>query len=252
MGWFLQALPFIIQALGGAGQHFSDRNAINRQNRYNDPASQVARLREAGLPLSALDGTAQAGNQSNTPQSHIGETANEISKFTGTMVQRKQLELMEAQIEATKATTRKTNEEGQKIMNENQIYTMDPTAGDPVSYGARTATLETKGRELDNFLKDNERRLRAINLMIQEDLARDGTIQKITRQQLVNLALQTSLYRQQFRTIHAATAAANTLIDSMEKSGGKMTSAEAFFHQLLSGNMRSILPNLGTDTGIRN
>lgn len=252
MGWFIQALPAIIQALGGIGDHFSSRNAINRQNRYNEPINQVRRLNEAGLPLAALDGTAQAGNQSNTPQSHIGDAANKISDYTTTSVQRKQLELIDAQIQATKAQAAKTEVEANSLQTDLTVKQLDPTEGGAVSQGARMAVLEYQGKQLDNFLKENERRLREINLMIQGDLARDGIIQKVTRQQLINLTLQSSLYMQQFRTIHAATAAANQLIDSMQKSGGKMTTAEAFFHQLLSGNIRSILPNLGTDTGIRN
>lgn len=46
-------LPAIIKGAGGLAAYIASRAAIRRQNRYNLPENQVARLRRAGVPLAA-------------------------------------------------------------------------------------------------------------------------------------------------------------------------------------------------------
>jgi len=69
------------------------RGDIARQNAYNSPLQQIARLREAGLPNAALLNGTQAGNQSALPQ-----TNKSLGNFITTQTQLKQLEILKAEI----------------------------------------------------------------------------------------------------------------------------------------------------------
>lgn len=85
------------QLIGGLFNRGGSRGAINRQNEYNSPLEQVKRLREAGLPMAAMTG-AGAGNQSQA-QTETGSGISEgINTYIQTSLQRKQMDLIEAQI----------------------------------------------------------------------------------------------------------------------------------------------------------
>lgn len=102
-----------------------------RENDYNSPTSQMARLRQAGLNPDLMYGQGTTGNSAGSPEMTSGASSepNDMSamlskrSFGQTMQQildkEQQRRMNEAQIEAIKANTNKTNSEtqGQDINN---------------------------------------------------------------------------------------------------------------------------------------
>lgn len=84
----------LVSAGGGLIDRFISRGDIAKQNAYNSPTQQVARLKEAGLPMAALTGGV-AGNQSQLPEGAGFKEA--VSKYQSTSMQGKQLEILKAE-----------------------------------------------------------------------------------------------------------------------------------------------------------
>lgn len=236
----VKQIPFIGPVLGGALDRGASRRAIERQNEYNKPINQLARLREAGLPFAAMT-NAISGNQSQ-PAETASSGLERLSDYSSTRVSQIQLDLIKAQIDATKAMEQKTLQEAQGQAQDNQLQVLDPKAGEPISFGARQQSEQLKGQELDNWIKENHGRISQIEAEVKEDLHRTGTLSAKVRAELQNLFMGNRLMMQQYRTIHAATAAADRLIKQLEEGKGGMTVAEAFYHQLLGGGMKNFVP----------
>lgn len=94
-------LPGIIGAAGSLIGRAQSRGDIARQNAYNHPAAQVARLREAGLPMSALTGES-AGNQAANPITS-GEGVGKIGSYVANQQMQKQMELLDQEIRVKKS-----------------------------------------------------------------------------------------------------------------------------------------------------
>jgi len=87
--------------VGGIINRGQARRDIAEQNAYNHPKAQLARLREAGLPMAAMTG-GNVGNQSSLPTSHsgtqIGEGVGKIGNYITTQMQLKQLKILDEEI----------------------------------------------------------------------------------------------------------------------------------------------------------
>lgn len=212
---------------GGAIQRSQSRKDIREQNEYNKPINQLARMREAGLPMAAMTG-AISGTQSSLPVTNQGGTQ-ALSGFITTRMQLKQLELIDAQIDATEATTKKTIQEAQGVANKNQIDTMDPLSGDPVSYLARKARLDILTNQAEQVIRENSRDVGSIDLAVKRDLQSDGTLSKQVRQQLEHLVYSTKIQIQAERRGRVL----DKLITALEKDG--MSTSEAFIHAIITG-----------------
>lgn len=228
MGWFLTALPSMVQALGMGAQHFSNRNAINRQNRYNSPMEQVARMREAGLPLAALDGTAQAGNQSQAPQSpDLGEggreLGNNIRQFVMNSQQRMQNKLMEEQIGLLKAQKQKewalaldaqVNSQRNNALWQDQLRTdiPDNTKLYPHTQGGQNINMmqdvvrdrqirqaELSAREASVWVNRNEALLKGLEYDIRNDMYKSGLVKAETIARIRQMMANAGLSEQQIR-----------------------------------------------------
>lgn len=225
-------LPSLIQAAGGIGQHFANRNAINRQNRYNSPVEQVARLREAGLPLSSLDGTAQAGNQSGLPGGEgIAEAGQNLGNFMQTAVQKKQLELMDAQIKAVGAQAAHSAASAQGVEIDNQNKLVDPFAGEPISYVQRKQRLELETAQIQKDINSNRYEIEKIDKLVKESLYKDGTITGTARTALSNMVAELT---SRYQSINRASIE-DTLIRELMKGG--ISTGEAFLHAIMTGVM---------------
>lgn len=225
---FIALLPSIMSALGMGASHFSNRNAINRQNRYNDPAMQVQRLREAGLPLTALDGTAQAGNQSQaqpSPNYEEGgrELGNNIREFLMTAQQKKQMQLIDEQINTQKAVTMKewalaleadVNAKRNNELLQDQLRTDIPdntklyphTQGGPNTNMAqdlvrarRLQEMEISAREANVWVNKNEALLKGLEYSIRKDLYDKGLITAETEARIRQMMANAGLTEQQIR-----------------------------------------------------
>lgn len=258
-----------ITAAAGAGGAALDRGgsrrAIDRQNEYNTPANQVKRLREAGLPYAAMT-SGNVGNQSQAQtetRSGVGESVRGgIDKFIETTMQKKQLELMAEQIEMVKqqrateeANTRKTwadalmSDTRAKVETDLAQWRLNREGSDLTMPGdlAPSNQIQAQVREanlqqahLDSQKIQNE--LKAIERNVQSELYNDGTLTNKTRQELVNLVMQSDtmkaqqrLMGQNFDIIEMQRKVEKTLINALEKDG--MSTGEAFMHTLLQGTL---------------
>lgn len=176
-------LPIIGNIAGSAIERGQSRRAIERQNEYNLPKNQVQRITEAGLPYAAMT-NAISGNQSHVQETRSSGIHEGIQDYASTRMQTKQLELIEAQIQATKTQAAKTAVEGNREAYDLQLRQMDPTQGEPVSQGARMAKLDYEMRTIQRNMMTNSDIINRIDREIKEDLHRTGTLSQITRSQL--------------------------------------------------------------------
>lgn len=228
-------LPALIATIGGSilsrGQSQGD---IRRQNAYNHPVNQVRRLREAGLPFAAM-GTNQTGNQSALPETNKGiqETGQAIGNFISTRLQQKQIELIDSQI-------RKTDEEAQGQGIDNQLKTIDPMFGQPVSYGARMARLDIETRQIQKEILEHQREITYIDRQVKESLHKTGQLTDEIKNRVLLQFRQLKAYDQTYTTNEMKIKAERTLIEQLEKGG--MSVEEAFIHLLMSGGIRNFVP----------
>lgn len=231
--------PITLAALISAGTSIGSsifnreqsKRDIDRQNAYNSPIQQVARLKEAGLPMAALtDG--HAGSQSALPQTSGQGIKDALGSFITTQLQKKQIELMEAQI-------RKTNEEAQGQANKNQIDMLDPLAGTPVSSMARMARLDFEMKQIQKEMMSRSKDIQELDYKVQKELTDDGTITAITRFQLQGLINGVILGNQSINK----GLVMDRVIQEMKKGKGSITLFEALLmafgtNQLSGGHIQ--------------
>lgn len=96
LGTIAGGLPIVGDILGSLIERGQARGDIERQNEYNHPKNQLARLREAGLPMAAMLG-ATANTQSGIPH-QTGSGTKNIGAYITTQMQLKNLEILKAEI----------------------------------------------------------------------------------------------------------------------------------------------------------
>lgn len=196
-------------AIGGAAlARGQSKRDIQEQNEYNSPINQVNRLREAGLPMAAFGGGTSTGNQSALPIQSGQQVGAGISNFITTQLTLKQLKLLDAQIA-------NTQQEAQSKAIDNQLKQLDPTAGDPVSYGARMQKLDYEMKLIQKSMSENSKQIQDIDLAIKKDLHADGTLSEITRKQLEGLINAVALSKQ---TLNKGLVM-DTIIEKMKNNG---------------------------------
>lgn len=136
--------PLAAQFAAGQIQRAQSQGDIARQNAYNSPAQQVARLREAGLPFAAYE-KGQAGNQSALPETNKG-----LGSYITSQTQLKQLEILKAEIRLKNAEADESEARRSWLLSgrgEDRAGT-NLTANLGFEQGMRGA--QTKGAELTN------------------------------------------------------------------------------------------------------
>lgn len=216
------AIPVVGGVLGGMVSRGQDRRALERMLEYNTPANQLARLREAGLPFAAFSDTA-AGNQSQAqPSTESG--LNEIGKFATTRMMQKQMELLEAQINATNADAAKKEVEANSLQTDLNIKQM-PKDAEPIA----SAAVEARGRitlqEGQALIQKYDSELKRIDALVKDELQKDGTLSKHVREQVRALVAQTKLTGVESHNREVQARAANYIIERMTKNG--LTATEA-------------------------
>lgn len=157
---------------GSQLQRAQSRADIRRQNEYNDPVSQLERLRAANLPYAAMTDSI-SGNQSQLPESENSVLRGIEQGLQATMM-KKQMELTDAQIKATeqqaeqtRAATQKTWVEAlrQKTASDKEldsVYNYDLMGGDgltlPQGSSNQVANLvrQQQASKVEQYLKHNQ------------------------------------------------------------------------------------------------
>lgn len=216
----LEAIPFVGPIVGGAIDSGRNKRAIERQNEYNHPKNQVQRIREAGLPYAALTGST-SGNQSQVQEIAPSGIREGIQDYVSTTMNRKQIELIQAQTEAAQAQARKTDVEANTAAYDLQLRQTDPTTTDPVSYGARMAQFEYEIKKANSIISQNQEYISTIDKNIKKELYEDGTLSTITRKQLEALIGAITRQNQEINKARVM----DTVIEYVKKDGIKLHEA---------------------------
>jgi len=158
MPWqdLLPIVPVIGDVAGKIIDRAQSRKDIERQNAYNTPAAQMARLRKAGLPMGAMGGNI-ANSQSALPQtsgSGIAEGGRGISNFITNQTQLQQLEILKEEVRL-KRSERLKNEAEVTYLLEGQgedRQGTNLTRNLRTQYGIQDAQM--KGAELSNKVSE--------------------------------------------------------------------------------------------------
>lgn len=197
--------PVTIAALIGAGTGLVDRfiskGDIAAQNAYNSPKEQLARLREAGLPMAAMTGQT-SGNQSVIPeQGNFKASIGESMKTSMTLAQMKILK-EEARLKGSEADLNEARRnyllsgmgedvagtnltgilKGERQLQQNQIEG-GRFANMLAGVTARNAALRT-GLENQNLVVDIQKKLADMGLVNEHTKGAelDNDIKNIVRQ----------------------------------------------------------------------
>lgn len=179
MPWqdLLSIAPVIGDVIGGELARGQSRRDIARQNAYNHPAQQAQRLREAGLPLALMTGTA-SGNQSALPQTSgqsIGGGVGKIANYITTQTQLKQLEILKEEARLKRSEADKNQAETDWLLSGRGI----DRAGTNLTSNLRTqqlgAQLGTKAQEIANNIQsaisqNTPQRLQLENQKLTQDI----------------------------------------------------------------------------------
>jgi len=225
-------LPGLIKAAGQVGSYFIQRGDIARQNRYNSPAQQVKRLREAGLPYAAAGDF--KNEQTNVPDvSGIAGAGESIGGYIQTEIDRKKLGILGEEIKQMRSLTRiKGNEanfsdaEAQYLLNEGYIRD-----GDAINWFKHRKEIETNMMEIQRALTQDAAGIKKVERNVAE--ATSATQIETVKQQLQSIISSINLKTQAFGNIEAEKASANALYDMMKEGGLSMW--EALGLQVLQG-----------------
>jgi len=150
MPWqdFLPLAPIVGDIAGTIVDRAQSRKDIERQNAYNTPAAQVARLRKAGLPMAAMGGNI-ANTQSALPQtsgSGIAASGGRIANFITSQTQLQQLEILKEEVRLKRS---------ERLKNEAEVTYLLEGAGEDRQNTNLTRNLKTQfgASEADLFGK---------------------------------------------------------------------------------------------------
>jgi len=187
IGPLLTALaPIAAQFAAGQIQRAQSQGDIARQNAYNSPAQQVARLREAGLPFAAYE-KGQAGNQSSLP-----ETNKSIGNYAATTMQMKQAKLLDAEIRLKNSEADRYGAETKYLLEGKGIDTQSTNQTSMIQLEQGMKQAQQKGYQIANDIQqrlsnnqgykislDNKEQEQRITNMIQSNLETGERIEGI-------------------------------------------------------------------------
>lgn len=190
--------PAVVAAgltVGGAlGSQEIQRNLSlknwNRQNAYNTPSAQIARLREAGLPLATMFGGQGGSTSSPIDRPQVDPTlgvAQGIQAYNQTMMQRKQLQVMDQDLRTKTAEADIKEAERDFLLHRQIDGTIDIKDFEP-QYGD---TNLVQGQRRERAIKEAELATKNILKEI-EQLNLDNAPDKI-RAQIDNIISSTGL-----------------------------------------------------------
>lgn len=239
-----------IPTLGSLGAAAIQRNWAlkdwQRVNEYNHPKNQIARNKEAGLPLAAMfsqGGSTSSDVRSTNVDPTLG-TAKGLENFFTNRMQKKQLELLEDQIYTEKGRGQIAwKEAGLKaneltLSNDRLQYEINAEGSDrvapayqPPSNQVQSMIRDRQTKDIEKFIKSNQNRM----LQLERDIKASQwpLITEEIRNRVYNLILQSNLYAQEINR----NSVIDSLINQIKKDG--MSMGEAFMHSILTGGIRA-------------
>ena len=196
LGILAGALP-VAGAFGSAAlqQHYAQKN-WKQQNAYNHPKQQIARLKEAGLPLATMFGGQGGSTSSPIPTPNVDPslgTAQGVNNFQQTMMQRKQLDLMDQELRTKTAAADIAEAErdfqlSRQIDGTIPIKDFEPQFGD--SNMVQGMRRERAAKQADLEIRGIEKGLKQIDLDMSPEKIRSAIDQVLASTALINLNIQ--------------------------------------------------------------
>lgn len=197
--WLVAAIPSLIATAGAMIGRGQSRGDIARQNAYNDPSNQVARLRRAGLPMAAMEG-GHAGTQSTLPETSGDKIGSSIGSFISNQTQLLQMQLLKEEIRLKGSEADRNEAERDWLLS---------GRGEDISGTNLTSTLKTKlgieqaqmrGHNLTNIITqaaaDNARtRTRLDNTKIIEEITNLVVSRGLTGEHIKGAAFDNNIKR---------------------------------------------------------
>lgn len=129
MPGFIEAFGPAVPVVGGIAAAALQRSWAlkdwHRQNAYNHPSQQIARLKEAGLPLASMFSGSGGSTSSDVRNSEVDPTlgsAQGLQTFMINRLQRKQIELLDQQIGKAEADKVISQVAANKARDEDRYY----------------------------------------------------------------------------------------------------------------------------------
>lgn len=221
-----------------------------RVNEYNSPKNQVARAREAGLPLASMfsgsgGSTSSAPNATNVDPT-LG-TAQGLQASALNRMQRKQLQLMDEQIGKAEADKIVAQVAANKALDEDKFYHSNKGSYDPVTglttivEGNRrqdSLALSMQQQQAETETKDIALGLKRIEYKVQQELEGDGTLSATTRQQLENLITHNIIVQKNIEGLENQLKFARAIIADIENSPSGMTGWKAIIYKGISSILK--------------
>lgn len=243
---FLPLLPAILSALGGIGATVGSGIASSKMRAYNDPAKQLQRLNQAGLPMAAMGGSL-ANTQSQIPDfSGIAQAGEGLGGFLQNYQTQTQIDLMKEQIRNAQI--------GGNISfldfltkNEDTRFNLSPAEG----YDNKTNRWVSNQMDQDiktaaRWIEVNKQTISALETGLAEARFKSGDMDKKWQEEFDAIVNKNKLMKQLYDNVESEKAAANRIRAAFEEGG--LTLAEAFFMELmraLSGGVSNKGANIG-------
>lgn len=158
MPWkeILGALPIAGDLIGGTIDRMQSRRDIAKQNAYNEPRAQLARLREAGLPMAAMIGGQGGGLQSALPHTSGKSSTGNISNFISSQMQLKQLEILKAEIRSKNSEADLNEAERDVLLGRRGETRRGTNLANSLESRVGIEQAEEKSRGFENVIKETE------------------------------------------------------------------------------------------------
>lgn len=151
LGTLASFVPIIGDALSGLIQRGQSRADIRRQNEYNDPASQLQRLRDAGLPMAAM-GNNIANTQSALPQTNQKGLSG-LQNYATNQINQKQLALLTEEIRLKKTEADKNEAETEWFLKNPNDLTVNSNLTRSLSSRVNLEEATSRGANIANRIQ---------------------------------------------------------------------------------------------------
>jgi len=222
-------IPPIIQGIGGLASYFASRSAVRRQNKYNLPAEQAKRLREAGIPLVASKYFENTQKSLEDTQG-ISQAATGISSYVSTQNQLEAGRIAKYQADLLE-DERNVKLEKMPDIGDKQIDNYIPVTGDTAQ--AQNLRREWATKAADTLYAQHREAMQKIDSIVKAELQRDGRLTEAFVTQIKHQLSSMGLIDEQKITAETNNKINRIIIETGENAPGGMTFMRALIARFL-------------------
>lgn len=190
-------LPAAIGAVGAMIGRKQSQGDIARQNAYNSPAQQVKRLREAGLPIAAMEG-GYAGEQSQLPETSGREIGGNIASYITTQTQLQQLKILEEEWRLKRTEAERNEAETTWLLSQRGTDTQGTNMTQSLGFKQDLEGAQAKGQQFASEILGHQAantpyRLNQENVKIDQEIASIITNRKLADEHITGAQLENKI-----------------------------------------------------------